>query len=131
MTLTSEQVKELSRQFFSIVTSLGSYRETHWEELSKSEHQTLSKLQRTIYNYSDDLLSLASVLKLKEVTNELEEMNLVTERVNQALKRAQQVEDVISIAAKVVMLGGAVVSQSPLAIISSLADLSQDVSPRE
>ncbi|MEQ9441873.1 MAG: hypothetical protein RIG62_22725 [Cyclobacteriaceae bacterium] len=128
-TLTSQQVKELSKHFFSIVTSITNFREAHWDTMSKTQHQKLSKLQRSIYNYSDDLLALASVLKLKEVENELTQMNKVTDQVNEALQKAQQIEDVISIAAKVVMLGGAVVSQSPLAIIASLADLSQSVAP--
>ena len=127
--LTAEQVKELSKHFFSIVTSINKFREAHWDDMSKSQHQKLSKLQRSIYNYSDDLLALASVLKLKEVERELMEMNKVTDQVNEALQRAQDIENVISIAAKVVMLGGAVVSQSPLAIVASLADLSQTVAP--
>lgn len=126
--LTAQQVKELSRQFYSIVTTIGQFRETNWEAMSKSEHQKLSQLQRSIYNYSDDLLALSSVLKLKEIDNELTEMNKVTQQVNDALQQAQQVERVISIAAKVVVLGGAVVSQSPLAIVASLAELTQNIS---
>ncbi|WKN44624.1 hypothetical protein [Tunicatimonas pelagia] len=127
--LTAEQVKELSKQFFRIVTSLGQFREDNWETLTKSQHQKLSHLQRSIYSYSDDLLALSSVLKLKEVDSELTEMNQVTDEVHQALQNTQRVEKVIGIAAKVVMLGGAVVSQSPLAIISSLSELTQEVNP--
>ncbi len=125
--LTAPQVKELSKQFFRIVTSLGQFREGNWETLSKSQHQKLSQLQRSIYRYSDDLLALSSVLKLKEVDSELTEMNKVTDEVHQALQSTQKVEKVISIAAKVVMLGGAVVSKSPLAIVSSLTELTQDI----
>ena len=127
--LTAEQVKELSKQFFRIVTSLGKFREDHWETLSKSQHQKLSQLQRSIYRYSDDLLALSSVFKLKEVDNELTEMNKVTDEVHLVLQKTQKVERVIDIAAKVVMLGGAVISKSPLAIVSSLSELSQDVRP--
>ncbi|MGB3586314.1 MAG: hypothetical protein WBA23_07240, partial [Tunicatimonas sp.] len=92
--------------------------------------QELSQLQRSIYCYSDDLLALSSVLKLKEVDNELTEMNKVTDEVHQALQETQKVERVIDIATKVVMLGGAVVSRSPLAIVSSLTELTQEVNPR-
>jgi len=126
-TLTSQQVKDLSKQFYTIFTSIGQYREAQWDELSKSQHQKLSQLQRSIYNYSDDLLALSSVLKLKEVDNELTEINQVTQQINAAIQQAQQIDRVIGIAAKVVALGGAVVSQSPLAIVGSLADLTQEV----
>jgi hypothetical protein len=126
-TLTSQQVKDLSKQFYTIFASIGQYREAHWDTLSKSQHQKLSQLQRSIYNYSDDLLALSSVLKLKELDNELTEINQVTQRVNDAIVQAQQIDRVIGIAVKVVALGGAVVSQSPLAIVGSLADLTQEV----
>ncbi|MEO0333616.1 MAG: hypothetical protein AAF223_18375 [Bacteroidota bacterium] len=128
-TLSSEQVKELSKQFFRIVTSIGQFREDNWENLTKGQHQKLSHLQRSVYSYSDDLLTLASVFKLKEVDDELTKMNQVADEVNEALQRAEKVEKVINIAAKVVMLGGAVVSQSPLAIIASMAELTQEISP--
>ena len=126
-TLTSQQVKELSKQFYIIFGAIGRYRESQWTELSKSQHQKLSQLQRSIYNYSDNLLALSAVLKLKEVDNELTEINKVTQQVDEAIEQAQQIDRVIGIAAKVVSLGGAVLSQSPLAIVSSLADLTQDI----
>ncbi|MEM6844275.1 MAG: hypothetical protein AAF632_18805 [Bacteroidota bacterium] len=129
-TLSSEQVKELSKQFFRIVTSIGQFREDHWEDLTKSQHQKLSHLQRSVYSYSDDLLTLASVFKLKEVDDELTQMNQIADDVNEALQQAEKVEKVINIAAKVVMLGGAVVSHSPLAIVASLAELTQEISPQ-
>lgn len=122
-TLTAQQVKELSRHFFSVAQSLTQFREAHWDELTKAEHQRLSRLQWSVYNSSDDLLALSASMALDEVQETLRQINEATQQANQAIEATGNVDRVIGIATRVMQLGGAVVSQSPLAIISALADL--------
>ena len=121
--LTAQQVKDLSKHFFSVAQSLTQFREEQWNKLTKEQHQQLSRLQWSVYNSTDDLLALSSVMALDEVQATLEQINQTTQRASDTITTTDNVNQVISIATQVIRLGGAVVSQSPLAIISALADL--------
>ena len=121
--LTAREVKELARHFFAVARSLTDYREAHWERLSKSEHQQLSRWQWSVYNSTDDLLALSSVMALDEAQETIDRIRKATQRANRTIKTTEDVNRVIAIATQVVRLSGAVMSQSPLAIIAALADL--------
>ncbi len=121
--LTPQQTAQLSRQFFSVARQLTQYREQHWYSLTPEQHQRLSKLQWSIYNYTDDLLALSAVLAFEEIEGNLIRIEHITRAVNEYIQNENKVEKVIEVAAKVVVLGGAVLSQSPLAVVSTLADL--------
>lgn len=121
--LTAEQVTELAKQFFSVGKTLAAFREQHWDNLNTEQHQRLSKMQQSIYNYTDDLLALSAVISLNELEDTLNQITHITKEVNGFIQQEQNVGKVIDIAARVVVLGGAVVSQSPLAVVSTLADL--------
>lgn len=122
-TLTAQQVKELSKHFFLVAQSLTQFREARWDALSKEQHQQLSRLQWSVYNTTDDLLALSAVMALDEVQESLRQINEATQSANKTIEATDDVDRVISIVTQVVRLGGAVLSQSPLAIISALADL--------
>lgn len=121
--LTAEQVTELAKQFFSVGKTLAAFREQHWDNLNTEQHQRLSKMQQSIYNCTDDLLALSAVISLNELEDTLNQITHITKEVNGFIQQEQDVGKVIDIAARVVVLGGAVVSQSPLAVVSTLADL--------
>ncbi len=121
--LTAQQVTTLAKRFFSVARTLTEYREHHWDNMSREQHQRLSDLQWSIYNYTDDLLALSAMLAMEEAEKVLNRVAQVTKDVNHYIDREQNIEKVIGVASRVVMLGGAVISQSPLAIIATLADL--------
>ena len=121
--LTAQQVKDLSKHFFSVAQSLTQFREAQWNSLTKAQHQQLSRLQWSVYNSTDDLLALSSVMALDEVQETLTRIGKATKQANKTIKNTDDVNQVIGIATQVVRLGGAVLSQSPLAIIAALADL--------
>lgn len=121
--LTSNQATELSRQFFCIGRAIASFREHHWNNIGREQHQQLSKMQWSIYNYADDLLALSAVISLNEVEESLNQIGHVTREVVDFIEQEQDVNKVINVAARVVVLGGAVISQSPLAVVSTLAEL--------
>ena len=83
----------------------------------------MSRLQWSVYNTTDDLLALSAVMALDEVQESLRQINEATQSANKTIEATDDVDRVISIVTQVVRLGGAVLSQSPLAIISALADL--------
>lgn len=121
--LTSQQVRELSKYFFSVAQSLTQFREMHWSTLTKAQHQQLSRLQWSVYNSTDDLLALSSVMALDEAQETLSQISKATQQARRTIETTEDVGQVISIATQVIRLGGAVMSQSPLAIIAALADL--------
>lgn len=121
--LTARQVKELARHFFAVAQSVTEFREARWNQLSRSQHQQLSRLQWSVYNHTDDLLALSSVMALDEVEETISRVDKATQRAARTLKTTEDVNRVIGIATQVIRLGGAVISQSPLAIIAALADL--------
>lgn len=121
--LTSDQASELSRQFFCIGRAIASFREKHWDAISREQHQHLGKMQWSIYNYADDLLSLSSVITLNELEEMLDKIRSVTKTVMNYIDQQQEVAEVMQVAARTVVLGGAVISQSPLAVVSTLAEL--------
>lgn len=121
--LTAEQIDGLARQFFSVAKVLTDYREHHWDHLTAEQHRRLGKMQWSLYNYSDDLLALSAVLAFEEAEENINRIEHITKSVNQYIKEEDDVSKVIDIAARVVVLGGAVISQSPLAIVSTLAEL--------
>ena len=122
-TLTAQQVKDLSRHFFSVAQSLTRFREAQWDKLTREQHQQLSRLQWSIYNSTDDLLALSTVMALDEVEETLQQIGQATQRATKTIETTTEANQVITIATQVIRLGGAVLSQSPLAIISALADL--------
>ena len=121
--LTAREVKELAKHFFSVARSLTDYREDHWDRLSKQEHQQLSRWQWSVYNSTDDLLALSAVMALDEAQETIDRIRKATQRANRTIRTTDDVKRVITIATQVVRLSGAVMSQSPLAIIAALADL--------
>ena len=121
--LSAQQVRELSKHFFSVAQSLTQFREAHWSALTKAEHQQLSRLQWSVYNSTDDLLALSAVMALDEVQETLNQISQATAQARQTINTTEDVNKVIGIATQVIRLGGAVLSQSPLAIIGALADL--------
>ena len=122
-TLTARQAKDLAKHFFSVAQSLTHFREARWNQLTKAQHQRLSRLQWSVYNTTDDLLALSSVMALDEVQETLNQIERATQRATKTIETTTEVKRVIDIATQVIRLGGAVVSQSPLAIITALADL--------
>ncbi len=123
--LTAREVKALAKSFFSVARALTDFREARWDTLTKSQHQQLSRLQWSIYNNTDDLLALSSAMALDEVQKTLTQIGRLAQQAQEAIKRTEDVSLVLGITTQVIRLGGAVVSQSPLAIIVALADLAE------
>lgn len=121
--LTAEQIDGLARQFFSVAKVLTEYREHRWGHLTAEQHRQLSKMQWSLYNYADDLLALSVVLVFEEAEENINQIEHITKSVNEYIREEDETNKVIDIAARMVVLGGAVISQSPLAIVATLADL--------
>lgn len=127
MPVSKDQARELAKSFRDFSVALGDYRFANWGSLTAAQRQKLEDLEWTLLNTSSDLVTTAVGLALDDVQADLEALTRATSRARAALKTVQDVKNVLSIAAGVLALGGAivaaVVSKDPAPVLAAAGGL--------
>lgn len=118
--LTSAQANALANDFLGLAQAIGNFRYDNWNEMSKTQNQQLGKLQWSILNYGEDILSLSTVLVMDDVQASLDKINDITLEIRSTIQKLQNVQKVINVAAAIISFGGAVISKDPSAIKTGL-----------
>jgi len=121
--LTAKQANELANNFLALAQSIGDYRYTNYDNLSKIQNQNLRESHRRILDYSDHLFTLSATLVLEDVQTSLTSIGAVTSEIKATYKTLQNVQKAINVAASVVTLGASILSKNPQAIADSIGGL--------
>ena len=124
-TLTAEQVNQLATHFLEMAQEVGHYRQQQYDKLTVTERTELKDRESKILDYSNELYTLSATLVMNDVQTALANINQVTAGIKTTYKTLQNVQKAIDVAASVVTLGAAIVSQNPQAIAQSIGDLAQ------
>jgi len=118
--LTSAQANALANDFLGLAQAIGDFRYDNWNEMSKTQNQQLGKLQWSILNYGEDILALSTALAMDDVQASLDQINGITLEIKATIQQLQNVQKVISVAASIITLGGAIISKDPSSIKNGL-----------
>lgn len=123
--LTAEQVSQLANNFLILAQSIGDYRMTNFDSLSKAQKSKIKDLHWEVLRYADNLFTVSATLVLEDVQTSLETISQVTKEIKETYDKLGNVQNAINVARSIVKLGGAFVSSNPQAIVSSISDLSK------
>ena len=124
-TLTAEQVNQLATHFLDMGTEIDNYRQQQYDKLTADERDKMKDLVSKILDYSESLYTQSATLVMNDVQTSLITINGVTADIKTTYKTLQNVQKAINVAASVVRLGAAVMSQNPQTIAVSIGDLAQ------
>jgi len=123
MSITRDQARDLAKQFRNLSVQLGDYRFDNWGDLSSARRRDIESIEWTLLNYSSDFLNTAVGLALDDTERDFAAIVRATKRARRAIRQIDRVRDVLKIASALVVLGGAIASQNPSAIVSSAGGL--------
>jgi len=123
--LTAQQANDLSNQFLALAQAIGDFRYNHWNDLSKAQHHRLASQHWSVLNYGEDILALSTALIIDDVSSSLASIKMITGQIKSTLGTLKDIQKGIDITAVIVMLGAAIISQSPIAIAGAIQELGQ------
>jgi len=123
--LTAQQANDLANQFLALAQAIGDFRYHHWNDLSKAQHQRLASQHWSVLNYGEDILALSTALIMDDVSSSLASIKTITGQIKSTLGTLKDIQKGIDITAAIVMLGAAIISQSPIAIAGAVQELGQ------
>jgi hypothetical protein len=118
--LGSEEARELAEHFYRVSKALGDYRFANWDTLGKTERLSIEAMEWSLLNASSDFTALAVDVSLDDAAPVVKSVANATRAMKTAIKRAERVDKVLSIATAAVKLTGAILSGSPSAIAAAL-----------
>jgi len=123
--LTAQQANDLANQFLALAQAIGDFRYNHWNDLSKVQHQRLASQHWSVLNYGEDILALSTALIMDDVSSSLASIKTITGQIKSTLGMLKDIQKGVDITAAIVMLGAAIISQSPIAIAGAVLELGQ------
>jgi hypothetical protein len=123
MPITKDQARGLAKTFRDLSNQLGDYRFENWGKLSAGDRRSIEDAEWTLLNHSSDFITTAVGIVLNDMQGDLKAIADATAKAKKVVATIDAVRDVLKVAAALVVLGGAVASQSPTAIASAAGDL--------
>jgi len=121
--LTSRQADDLANQFLALAQAIGDFRYNHWNDLSRVQHNRLASQHWSVLNYGEDILALSTALIMDDVSSSLASLKTITGQIKSSLGALKDIQKGIGITTVIVMLGAAIISQSPIAIAGAIEEL--------
>jgi hypothetical protein len=121
--LTSEEANRLAGNFLTFAPTIGDYRFTNWRNLSSKEKDELGTLQDRLLDHGENILALSVSLKMHEVSESLQSIQRITDKVKTSLKKMEDIQKVIDIASAAVTLASAIVIRDMKAIQAGIGEL--------
>lgn len=123
MPITKDQARDLAKTFRDLSNRLGDYRFENWAKLSANKRRSIEDVEWTLLNHSSDFITTAVGIVLDDMQRDLKAIADSTAKAKKVIANINAVKDVIKVAGALVVLGGAIASQSPTAIASAAGDL--------
>jgi hypothetical protein len=123
MPVTRDQARALARSFLDLAHQLGAYRFDRWGELTPAQRQAIEGAEWTLLNHSSDYTTQAVGLALDDLEADLKTVADATAAAADAIAKLGELRKVLKLAAGAVVLGGAIASQNPGAILGAAKEL--------
>lgn len=120
MALTANDARELSELFMQASHALGTYRFDNWSKLKKPERDALEDAAWDLLNFSTSMTTAAVGIALTDMETDLQAIKDATTKAKNAVAKIKRVKKAIGIAASLVVLGGAIISKDPGAIVKAV-----------
>lgn len=118
--ITGAQANELAMTYASFSQTIGAYRIAHWTELSTARAQRLADAQWSLLNYAEDLVLLANRTIAMEIGQAVATLQDINTRIASDIEQLENIQQVIDVAASLVVLGAAFLSANPTSIVEAL-----------
>src|SRR5262249_46384719 len=102
--LTVQQANDLSNQFLGLAQSIGTFRDLHWSDLTKDQHQLLANQHLSVLIYGEEILTLSTVLVMDDALSALETIRGLTLQMRATLESLTDIQEGIHVAALIVTL---------------------------
>lgn len=118
--LTSDQAQQLSDNFFDLSVAITDFRITNWKKLSLEENKKLGDTRYKLLKSGEDILALATILIMDEVSDSLGKINTITADIKGTIKTLRTIQKGLDLAATLVALGIAIIAKDPQRIGKSI-----------
>ncbi|HEX8277118.1 MAG TPA: hypothetical protein VF540_00425 [Segetibacter sp.] len=125
--LTSEEANLLANNFLALARAAGDYRFANWKNLSGTEKEELGNLQDCLLDQGEKILAQSVSLVMDEVAQSLNSIQIITNKIKDALQQLKDLQKVINIGAAAVTLGSAILTKDLTAIGEGIAGLATTV----
>jgi len=123
MKINRQQALEIAETFRDLSVALGDYRFKNWSKLTPGKRTQIENIEWTLLNYSSDFITTAVRINLDNLQSDLKAIKKSTADAKKAIRSINKIKDVINVATSVAVLGGAIASQNPSAILAAANDL--------
>jgi len=127
MPISKEDARDLAQAFLEVSHALGSYRFAHWGDLTPTQRRQIEDAEWDLLNYSGSFVTTAVGIALADMETDLKTLMDATAKAKRVVRQIQTVKAVIKIATALVVLGGAIASQNPSAILTAAGDVLKTV----
>jgi HPt (histidine-containing phosphotransfer) domain-containing protein len=118
--ITSQDAIDLAKQFKEAAVAVGDFQLQNWDNLSKDDRRSLTDVEYTLLDYSQDLVTYAVGKALDDAQASLAQIKDATARANRVVKTVNDVKKVIGIATALVTLGAAIYTGNVGGIVTAL-----------
>ena len=115
----TQQVFMLSDYFGKLANTIGEYIDFNKGNMSVDERNRLYDAEIDLSRFAGEINMIGVNLVFEDVNDMLGQLEVITEGVKKAVKKALAVQDAINIAAGLVTLGTSIMSRDPKAIVES------------
>ena len=127
--ILSAQMTELGDDFLALAQAVGNYRMENRPMLSKSQNLQIKDLHWTLLSYADDFYTGSVKLVMDEIQSSLARIREISININKTIKKLQNFQKAIDIAAAAVTLASAIFSKNPVAINKAIEAFEKSIKP--
>jgi hypothetical protein len=125
--VTQSQARDLARKYLELSHTLGQYRFDHWDDLAPEQRKEMEDREWSLQNLSSDMTTMAVGIDLDDLAGDLKVLQDASDKARAALTDLHAAGSLLVVAAKMVTLGGAIISRDPSAIASAAGGLVEAV----
>lgn len=121
--ITEDQARDIALSFRANANAISDYLHDNWAHLSATDVQKLDAAEWDLRTNAFNFRTMLVGLELADLQPAVHRLLSATAQAEKVLKQEAAVKNVLRIAAALVMLGGAITSQNPLAIAGAVGGL--------
>lgn len=121
----TQQVFLLSDLFGQLANTMGDYIDFNKGNMSLSQRNCLYDAQIDMARLAGEINMIGVNLVFEDVKDTLSQLEKITENVKEAVKKALAVQNAINMAAALVAIGTAIISNDPKAIVQSTVEFTK------
>jgi methyl-accepting chemotaxis protein len=125
--LTSDQLGQLATNSQQIASGLLKYKLDNASTIPNPAFNELSEQINLIFQNSATLAALATIETEQEISGSLNSLKESTDKIDDALKKIQKVQDVIDIAATVINIGTSFLSKDIEGAVDNIGELAKKI----